>query len=143
MNESCGDGYEGFEAQVCFTRAHGYPSVFLQFTEVVFDQVPPFVSFLVELCRELPVGFRRYDWGDATIQQVIAQPISIECSVRQKVPGGQISDQRVSLAQVMSLSGHQTEINEVAERIGQRQYFRRYPSARAANGLAESPPFAP
>ena len=105
--------------------------------------MPPFVSFLVELCWELPVGFRRYNWGDATFQQVIAQPIRIESSVRQKVPGGQIADQRVSLAQVMSLSGHQAEIDEVAKRIRQGQYLRRYPPARAANGLAESPPFAP
>ena len=73
----------------------------------------------------------------------MAQPIRTESSVRQKVPDGQIADQRVSLAQVMSLSGHQAKIDEVAERVRQGQYPRRYPSARAANGLAESPPFAP
>ena len=105
--------------------------------------MPPFVSFLVELCRELSVGFRRYDRGYAAIQQVIAQPIRIKGPICQQMPGGQVADQRVGLAQVMGLPGHQAEIDEVAERIRQGQYLRCYAAARAPNGLAQSPPFAP
>jgi hypothetical protein len=59
------------------------------------------------------------------------------------VPGRQITDQRISLAQIVSLPRHQAKINEVAERVCQRQYFRRYAPARTPNGLAKSPPFAP
>ena len=103
----------------------------------------PFVGFLVELCRELPVGFRRYDRNDAAFQQVIAQPIRIESPVRQQMPGGQATDQRIGFAQIVGLSGHQAEIDEVAERIRQGQYLRRYAAAGAANGLARVPPLRP
>ena len=105
--------------------------------------MPPFVALFVELCRELPVGFRWYDGCDAPFRQVVAQPICVEGPVHQKVSGCQIADQRIGFAQIMGLSGHQAEINEVAERIRQRQYLCRYASARASNGLAKSPPFAP
>jgi len=143
VNDCSGDRDECFEAGVCFARAHSYPSVFLQFAKVVFDQVPPFVGVFVELRRELPVGLRRDDRSDVAIQQVIAQPIRIKGPVRQQVPGRQISDQRIGLAQIMGLSGHQAKIDEVAERVRQRQYLRGYPPARAPDGLAKSPPFAP
>ncbi len=105
--------------------------------------MPPFVGFLVELCREPPVGFRRYDRGYAAIQQAIAQPIRVKGPVRQQVSGGQAADQRIGLAQIMGLPGHQREIDEIAERVCQGQYLRCYAAARASNGLAKSPPFAP
>ena len=105
--------------------------------------MPPFVGFLVELSWKLSVGFRRYDGGDAPIRQVVAQPICVEGPVRQKVTGCPIADQRIGLAQVVGLPGHQKEINEVSKPIRQRQYLRCYASARAPNGLAKSPPFAP
>ena len=101
--------------------------------------MPPFVGLLVEFRRELPVGFRRYDRGYAAIRKVIAQPIRVKSPVRQQMPGGQAADQCTGFAQIMGLPWHQTEINEGAERICQSQYLRRYPSARAANGLAQGP----
>jgi len=143
MNDCRGDRDEGFEALVGFARTHRNPSVFLQFTKIVFDQVSPFVGLLVELCREFPVGFRRYNRDDVAIQQVVSQPICIKGPVRQKLPGRQVADQSVGFAQVMSLPGHQTEINKVAECIRQGQYLCRYTPTRAPNGLAQSPPFAP
>jgi len=79
--------------------------------------MPPFVGLLVELCREFPVRFRGYDRDDVAIQQVISQPIRVKGPVRQKMSGGQIADQCVGFAQVMGLSGHQAEINKVAECI--------------------------
>jgi len=128
---------------VCLTRAHGYPSVFLQLAEVVFDQVSPFVGFLVEGCGKLSIGFRRYDWDDVAFQQVISQPIRVESPVSQQMSGGKVADQLIGFAQVMCLSGHQAEINKIAERIGQGQNFRCYASAGTPDGLAKSPPFAP
>ena len=103
----------------------------------------PFVGLLVELGRELPVRFRWYDRSDAAIQQAIAQPIGIECPVRQQVPSGQIADQRLGFAQVMGLPGHQAKVSKVAEGVSERQYLRGYAASRAPNGLAKSPPFAP
>jgi len=89
----------------------------------------PLVCFPVELSRELPIGFRWYDRDDVAIQKVVSQPIRIKGPVRQQVPCGQIADQRFSLAQVVSLSGHKAEIDEVAECVRQRQYLRRNTSA--------------
>ena len=91
--------------------------------------MPPFVGFLVELCREPPVGFWRYDRGYAAIQQAIAQPIRVKGPVRQQISGGQAADQRIGLAQIMSLAWHQTEIDEITERIRQSQYLCRYAAA--------------
>ena len=46
-------------------------------------------------------------------------------------------------AQVMRLAGHQPEVDEVTQAVGQRQYFGSDAAARAAYGLALSPPLAP
>jgi len=105
--------------------------------------VPPFVGLLVKFCWELPVGFRWYDRDDVAIQQVVSQPIRIEGPVRQQMSGGQVTDQRIGLAQVVGLPRHQAEVDKVAERVRQGQYLRRYTTARAPDGLAKSPPFAP
>lgn len=60
-NDCCRNRDEGFEALICLAGAHGYPSFFLQLAEVVFDQVPPLVGFLVEGCRKF-----RFDFGRMT-----------------------------------------------------------------------------
>ncbi|WP_412049201.1 hypothetical protein ACK6D9_15670 [Hoeflea sp. Naph1] len=67
--------------------------------------------------------------GYAAIQQAIAQPIRVKGPVRQQISGGQAADQRIGLAQIMSLPGHQTEIDEITERIRQSQYLCRYAAA--------------
>jgi len=105
--------------------------------------MPPLVGFLVELCRELAVGFRRDNRGDVTRQQVVAQPICVKCPVSQQVPRCQALQQRARFSQVMRLPRHQAEIHQVAERVGQSQYFGGYAASRASDGLAQSPPFAP
>lgn len=43
----------------------------------------------------------------------------------------------------MRLSGHQPEVDEVANGVGQRQNFGGYSPARLSDGLILSPPFAP
>ena len=63
--------------------------------------------------------------------------------VHQQGPGIQILKQRAGFVQVVGLPRHQTEINEVAKRVGERQYLRGYSAPRASDGLAKSPPFAP
>jgi hypothetical protein len=59
------------------------------------------------------------------------------------MPAGQAADQRIGLPHIMGLPRHQAKIDEVAERVCQRQYLCRYASARTPNGLAKSPSFAP
>ncbi len=103
----------------------------------------PFVSSLVELRREFAIGFRGNNRGDAPLKQVIAQPVSIKGAICQQVTSRQVLQQGSGFAQVMGLSRHQAEIDEVSKGIGQGQYLGGYSASGTANGLAESPPFAP
>jgi hypothetical protein len=52
-------------------------------------------------------------------------------------------DQRRHADRVIALPRQQHEADEIAERVGQRQDFRRRAALGAADGLAVSPPFAP
>ena len=71
----------------------------------------PFAGFLVDHCWELPVGFRRHNWGDATAHQVIAQPIRIESSVRGSVIAhrGLIGTLRVKAAPRFAISNQKSD----------------------------------
>jgi hypothetical protein len=103
----------------------------------------PFASLFIELRREFAIGFRGNDRGDAALQHVIAQPIGIKSAIRQQVSGGQVLQQRAGFAQVMGLPWHQAEVHKISKRIRQGQYLGGYATSGTANGLAESPPFAP
>lgn len=116
----------------------------------------PFVGFLVEHRWELSVRFWWDDSNDTAFLQVSAQPVRIKGPVRcpamvcfqtmkggQQVSGCQAADQRVGLAYIVGLSRHQAKVDEVTEGVRQSQYIRRYAAARAADGLAMRPPFAP
>ena len=76
-------------------------------------------------------------------RQGVSQPVGIEGAVGQKVVGGEVLDQVRHTAQIVSLSRQQAEIDEIAERVRQRQYFGRDAATRASYGLALRPPFAP
>jgi hypothetical protein len=78
---------EGLEALICLARAHGYPFVFIQLVKAGLNPVAPFTGVLVEGCGNLPIGFRRYNRDDATVQQVMSYPIRIESPVGQQLPG--------------------------------------------------------
>jgi hypothetical protein len=43
----------------------------------------------------------------------------------------------------MSLSRHQAKINEVTERVRERQNLGRYAASGSSDSLAKSPPFTP
>lgn len=49
---------------------------------MVFDQMPPFVGFYVELGRKAAVGFRRDEWCNAPFGQRGSEPIGIEGAIR-------------------------------------------------------------
>ena len=46
-------------------------------------------------------------------------------------------------AQVVGLSGQKSKVSHVSQRVHQRQYHGRDPTARFPDGLALNPPFAP
>ena len=56
---------------------------------------------------------------------------------------GDTVDQRSDADRIETVAGQQNEADEIAERVGQRQYFGRHAALGAADGLALSPPFAP
>lgn len=105
--------------------------------------MPPFVCFLVELCRKASVGFRWNDRGDAPFGQRSSQPIGIEGAISEQVICSEVVDQCRHSSQVVRLPRQQAEIDKVTKRVGQGQDFGRYATARTAYGLALSPPFAP
>ena len=110
---------------------------------MVFDQMPPFVGFLVELGRKAAVGFRRDDWCNAPFGQRGSEPIGIEGAIREQVICGERVDQLRHAAQVMRLPRQQAEVDKVAKRVGQGNDLSRHAAARGPYGLALSPPFAP
>ena len=91
------------EAFVRLARAHGDTSVFLDFSEVVLDQVPPFVGVRIELGRKAAVGFRRDNRGDVPFVEVGSQPVGIEGTVGKQVIGGKFLDQFRHRAEVVRL----------------------------------------
>lgn len=105
--------------------------------------MPPFVGIRIELGRKAAVGFRRDDRGDVPLVEVGAQPVGVECAIGKQVIGGKFLDQFRHGTEVMRLPRQQAEIDKVSKRVGQGQYLGRNAAARAAYGLALSPPFAP
>ena len=85
----------------------------------------------------------RDDGRDVVDCQGISQPVGVEGSVGEQVVSGQAFDQVWHSAQIVGLPRQQAEVDEIAKRIGQRQYLGRDAAAGAAYGLALSPPFAP
>jgi len=116
---------------------------FLDLSEEVLDQVAPFVGLPVKLCREAAVGF---GWNDGLYfcrSQRLADPVGIERPVGKELAARQSLNQSRRAAQVVGLSGQQAEVDQVAERIGQGHDLAGHAAARAPDGLALSPPFAP
>ncbi len=128
---------------VGFAGAHRDPSIFLELSEEVLDEVTPFVGFLVEVCRKAPVRSRWDDRLDVTLRQIGPQPVGIEGTVGQKMSGTETGDQVRHAAQIVRLPRQQAEIDGVSERIGQRHDLGGDATARAPDGLALSPPLAP
>ena len=74
----------------------------------------PLVGITVDLGRKPAVGFRGYDRLDPCLVQRVAQPVRIERPVGEKLAAPQTVDQRRRGAQVVSLSGQQAEVSQVA-----------------------------
>ena len=52
-------------------------------------------------------------------------------------------DQRSDADRIETVAGQQNEADQIAERVGQRQYFGRHAALGAADRLVLRPPFAP
>ena len=105
--------------------------------------MPPFVSVPIKVCGKAPVGFGWDDRHDPGLGEGLSHPVGIEGAVSKQLAAGQALDQGRRSAQVVGLSRQQPEVDQVAECIGQRHDLAGYAAARAPDGLALSPPFAP
>ena len=105
-------------------------------------------------CRHLQVsrsnsaGNRRLGLGGMTavIPALVSRSRSqFACKrpIGKELTAGQPLDQRSCPAQVVGLSRQQTEVDQVAKRVGQGHDLAGHTATRAPDGLALSPPFAP
>ena len=94
-----------------------------------------------------PVAPCDYGAGDyryaAAFFQLQQQRIRIKGLIRKQRRKFFSLYQRCYLADVIPLSRHQLEINQVPQRIHHRQYLRGHPAFGLAYGLILGPPFAP
>jgi len=101
------------------------------------------VGIAVELGREAAVGFGRDDRLNPCVRQRLTQPIRVEGSIREGFPAGRPFDERCGAAQVVSLAGQWSEVDQVAECVIQRHDFGGYTAARTPDSLTLSLPFTP
>jgi hypothetical protein len=139
--EERGDEMEGgAEAGVGFVVAGGDPAEFLNFLEEVFDQVAPFVHFLVvgDGCGAAAVG-RDHRQGAAVVE-LCPEPIAVEGFVADQRLDRDAVQQRLGADAVVALAGQQHEAREVAECVDQNHDLGGQAAARPADGLILSPP---
>ena len=133
----------GAVAFVGFFVARGDCPDCLDFAEEVFDEMAPSIDVEVAGDGLFPIGFGWNDGKCASLVQFGAQRIAVEGFVSQKRFERDVLDQRIDAYAVVTLAGHQNEAGQIAECIDQRQDFGRQSSARPADRLILSPPFAP
>lgn len=133
----------GSEGVIGFVASGGDPFEFLEFAEEVLDQMTPAVKIRVQ--RERLKTLRALGDHDAgaAIVQLLDDPVRVECRVGDKPVEIDSLDQRGDADGVVTVGRQKFETNKVAERVGERDDFRRPAALRLAYGLAASPPFAP
>lgn len=111
--------------------------------EEVFDEMAPLVHFRV--MRRMSGGplAQRNDSLDAAAGQPLAQPMGIERLVADDSEAGDAGHENVKTCDVVALARQEYEADQIAERIDERRDLRRQATARLADGLFLSPPFAP
>ncbi len=137
QRRSCG------EAGVGLAGTQGDAFELLELAEEVLVQEAPFVDLGVDAAR---LGASRM-LGDhhlrAASVQVRDDPVDVEGLVGDQPAERDPLDQRRDSDRVEALARQQLEPDKVAERVGQRDDLRGPAAARAAYGLALSPPFEP
>lgn len=132
-----------FEAEVSLVGAHSDPLEFLKLAEEVFDQMPPFVHFLVDGERFCAPRVLGDDDPGAAFVEVSDDGVAVERLVCNQCIKGQPFDKRRDADCVEALSGQQHETHEIAERVGQCQDFGGHTAFGAADGLVLRPLLRP
>lgn len=123
--------------------ARGDASELLDGGKEIFDQMPPFIHLAVIFNRLFAVPLRRYDGRRATFAQLCPQLVGVERLVAEEGAKRQPLDQRRDALAVVPLPRQQDEVDQIAQRVHQGDDLGRQAAARAPNGLALSPLFAP
>ena len=123
--------------------ARGDASKRLDGAEEVFDEVAPLILFRVVRGVSSGTFAQRNDCLDVAASQTFAQPVRIERLVADQSQAGDAGHESVKTGDVVTLARQEHEAHQIAERIDKRRNLRRQATARLANGLILSPPFAP
>jgi hypothetical protein len=133
----------GGETVIGFVASQGYSLKIFEFAEEIFDQVPPFVDFFVDLKGAGPSGMLRNNDFGASFVEVFNDPVRIESLIGNQPLKVDAFDERRNTHRVVTMPRQKFKAHQSAERIGQRQDLGRHAALRLADGLALSPPFAP
>jgi hypothetical protein len=103
----------------------------------------PLVHFTVVFDRLFAVALRRYDRCGAPLVQCRPQLVVVKRLVAEESAERQTLDQRCNTFAVVALARQQDEIDQVPQCVDQGDDLGGQATARAPNGLALGPPFAP
>src|ERR1043166_8068087 len=141
--EGCSEMDGGGEACVGLVVARGDATELFEPLEAILDEMPPLVHVGVVRDGQLAVVLGRDDGERTPLVEFGAQGIIVERLVADECRELDVCDQRLDADAVVTLAGKKNEADQVAQRICERHDFRGQAAARAADGLIESPPFAP
>jgi hypothetical protein len=124
--------------------SRGDPAKILESTEHALDRV----AITVKVGREAILPHSAGLWRDIGCRTLALDLAThgvgvIPLVAMQNLGGGDAVEQNVGSDTVRHLAAGQQERDRATEAIGQRVDFRRPPPTRAANRLAEFPPFPP
>ena len=123
-----------------------YPSTvtlnkFLNFCEVVFDQVPPLVHVGIVISLHLSVRFGRNDSDSTALIKFLQEPVYVKGFIGQKRSKGNVANERGDPFHVLRPSGQKQKAEQVSERINHANNLGVQPATRAPDGMMLSPPF--
>ena len=131
------------EASIGLFVACGDAAKRFDLAEEVFDQMaPPVFLPVVRGMPACPLA-KRDDSFDMSSRQALAQPMGVERFVSDKGQAINAGHENVKTRDIVAMARQQHEADQIAKRIDERRDLRRRTTARFANGLFLSPPFAP
>ena len=124
-------GVSSRQSSCRFFVSRGDAPELLEIAEEILDEMAPFVHREVARDRAHPIGLGWNDGHGASAVQFGADPVDVEGLVGQQGLEVDTLDQRRNADAVVALAGKQQEARQVAERIDERDDFRRQPAPLA------------
>jgi len=134
---------QGFEALISLACAHGDAFELFEFAEEVFDEMPPFVHFQIDVDGVEPLRHLRDDHFCSALIELLDDPVGVVSFVTEQSVELDAFDERGHTDGVIAVSRQQNEAHEVAQGIAKREDLGCPATLGLAYGLILSPPFAP